>query len=205
MQPRSSAPEAESSTEPSSAWLWWPGAASKPRPCLMALRRGLLCQHSRLHQVLPLSPHRCTAGSAAAQPDHRLPPLPCPASSQSTCSHCTQLGTLKEVGLNVSPTLAGADGRAGGAGGDRREQAPPPSPPLQAEMPLQCLAGWPSVPGMLLRPSGGATQGLALSPSSSGSMAAATCGAEHCPQSWQEVLATGDFPVGHGGERTPVT
>ena len=54
----------------------------------------------------------------------RLPTLPCPASSQSTRSRCTQVGTSRETRPNASLTLGGADGKAGGARGDTCDGPP---------------------------------------------------------------------------------
>ena len=62
-----------------------------------------------------------------------MPLLPGPASSQSTWSLCTRVGSSRETGPNAFLTRGGADGKAGGTGGDRWDR--PPSklrPPCRA-------------------------------------------------------------------------
>ena len=73
----------------------------------------------------PQAAPQCSRTTASSLHGDRLPPLPCPASSQSTRSHCTQVGTLRETRLTASLTLGGADGKAGGAArGDRCDRPP---------------------------------------------------------------------------------
>ena len=69
------------------------------------------------------APQRSQTTASSLRGD-RLPTLPCPASSQSTRSRCTQVGTLRETRPNASLTLGGADGKAGGARGDRSDRPP---------------------------------------------------------------------------------
>ena len=148
-------------------------------------------------QVRPRQPQAAPQHSwTTISPLHgdRLNLLPGPGSSQGTWSLSTQVGSWRETGPKAFPTPGGADGKAGGPGGDRWDRPPsklrPPCRAWQAARPCRgCSLG-------LVR----ATWAPGLSSAGSGSTAAATRRTEHCLQSWQDSLGAGGFPLACGGK-----